>query len=81
MAKSKSDPIPATDPARGDPAPAAPALRIGDSVNVVVADGALLRNNESGTWFVDGESTPQTVTATLLRRLQDGDLVLAPQRA
>lgn len=51
-------------------------LRLGQQVQVQVASGLLLRNNETGGHFAPDTSTPQTVTTTLLRRLQDGDLVL-----
>lgn len=54
------------------------ALRLGDSVIVKAPAGSEhLRNSESGGCFVPEVPTPQTVTTTLLRRLQDGDLVLA----
>ncbi|MCU7371564.1 hypothetical protein PEC18_12075 [Paucibacter sp. O1-1] len=52
------------------------ALRLGDSVSVQAPAGSHLRNTESGACFVPEVPTPQTVTTTLLRRLQDGDLVL-----
>jgi len=52
------------------------ALRLGQSVTVKVPAGGQLMNNESGAWFEPDVPTPQTVTVTLLRRLQDGDLVL-----
>lgn len=53
------------------------ALRLGDSVSVQAPAGsAYLRNSESGGCFVPEVPTPQTVNTTLLRRLQDGDLVL-----
>lgn len=57
------------------------ALRLGDSISVKTPEGTLLRNNESGGWFTPGEATPQTVSATTLRRLQDGDLVFADASA
>ncbi len=53
------------------------ALRLGDSVQVLAPAGTVLRNNETGGLFEPEQATPQTVTPTLLRRLQDGDLVLA----
>ncbi|HEX7866539.1 MAG TPA: hypothetical protein VF555_16405 [Variovorax sp.] len=53
-------------------------LRLGTVVDVLVADGVVLINNETGTRFVAGVRTPQTVTATLVRRIDDGDLTLAP---
>lgn len=52
------------------------ALRLGQLVHVTSAADQVLRNNESGGLFEPGVPTPQTVTVTLLRRLQDGDLVL-----
>lgn len=51
--------------------------RLGELVHVTVAAGASLINNETGALFADGVRTPQTVTLTTLRRLTDGDLVLA----
>ena len=56
------------------PAPAAPAL--GATCWVKVAAGVVLMNNETGTHFVPEVDTPVTITVTLLRRLQDGDLTL-----
>lgn len=50
--------------------------RMGETVMVQIAPGSLLRNNETGGFFEPFAPTPQTVTVTLLRRLQDGDLVL-----
>lgn len=63
-----------------DAAPAAPmqatqALRLGNTVMVKLAPGAMLRNTETGGWFEADTPMPQTVTVTLLRRLADGDLV------
>lgn len=71
-------PPPAAAPANDAVATTAhPAtLRLGGSVMVKVAPGSMLRNNESGGFFTPDVPTPQTVTVTLLRRLQDGDLVL-----
>ncbi|MFT4191677.1 MAG: hypothetical protein QM617_09175 [Comamonas sp.] len=51
--------------------------RLGEQITVKVAEGAVLINNETGQPFAAGQATPQTVTVTLLRRLADGDLVLA----
>lgn len=51
-------------------------LRLGEMVQVMVAPGMLLVNTETGGRFEPDQATPQTVTATLLRRLRDGDLVL-----
>ena len=44
---------------------------------VKVAAGVVLMNNETGIPFAPEQATPATVTVTLLRRLQDGDLTLA----
>lgn len=52
-------------------------LRIGELVDVVVQPNTVLINNEAGGPFECGVATPVTVTATLLRRLRDGDLALA----
>lgn len=52
------------------------ALRLGNTVMVKLAPGAMLRNTETGGWFDADSPMPQTVTVTLLRRLADGDLVL-----
>ena len=57
------------------------ALRLGDSINVTVAAGVVLINRESGGRFEPGVATPQTVTVTTLRRLQDGDLQFADEPA
>ena len=54
----------------------AAGLVIGDIVRVTVRPGVVLRNTETGLHFVPGEPTTQRVTATLLRRLQDGDVQL-----
>lgn len=53
---------------------ATPAL--GTTCTVQVAAGVVLMNNETGTHFAPEAPTPVTVTVTLLRRLQDGDLAL-----
>lgn len=53
------------------------ALRLGQTVHVHVQAGVRLINTETGGYIEPGVSTPQTVTPTLLRRLHDGDLVLA----
>lgn len=50
--------------------------RLGTVVDVKVADDMQLINGETGTYFAAGVPTPQTVTITTLRRLDDGDLVL-----
>jgi len=44
-------------------------------IQVQVADGLELINNETGLDFEPGTPTLQTVTVTTLRRLADGDLV------
>jgi hypothetical protein len=62
------------DEVQTQPEPAAPAL--GATCLVKVAAGVVLMNNETGTHFVPEVDTPVTVTVTLLRRLQDGDLTL-----
>lgn len=59
------------------PARSIDSLRIGELVHVLVQPGTVLINNETGATFEPGVATPVTVTATLLRRLQDGDLALA----
>ncbi|MCY1539891.1 hypothetical protein D9M68_755010 [compost metagenome] len=51
--------------------------RLGELVHVVVAEGVLLKNNETGGYFAASVRTPQAVTVTTLRRLKDGDLQLA----
>ncbi|MBK1613368.1 hypothetical protein CKO44_07780 [Rubrivivax gelatinosus] len=66
-----------TESAAAAPAPSITNLRLGDSVRVVVQPDVLLINTESGGYYQPGVPTPATVTATLLRRLQDGDLALA----
>lgn len=42
-----------------------------------VAEGVSLINSETGRYFEAGVATPQLVTVTTLRRLDDGDLQLA----
>jgi hypothetical protein len=51
--------------------------RMGETVMVLVKPDQQLINQETGGYFAAGEPTPQTVTVTVLRRLLDGDLVLA----
>lgn len=51
-------------------------LRLGDSITVITPHERLM-NNEVGAPFAPNVPTPQTVTTTALRRLQDGDLQLA----
>ena len=55
--------------------PAAPPA-LGSLVHVKVAEGCRLVNNETGAYFCPDVATPVTVTTTLLRRLQDGDVTL-----
>lgn len=62
----------AAAPARAATAP----LTLGQHVMVKLAGGSVLINTESGGFFAPDTPTPQTVTVTLLRRLQDGDLLL-----
>lgn len=69
------DPQAARERAAADSAP--PAPRLGDVVDVVVDEGVLLINNETGAPFTPGLPTPVTVTTTVLRRLQDQDFRLA----
>lgn len=76
IVRTPTDAAPAADAATTSNAPAQP-LRMGDTVLVLAAPGVVLINNESGGYIPTGVPTPQTVTVTLLRRLQDGDLVLA----
>lgn len=58
-------------------APAARAMpALGSTGMVRVAAGVVLVNNETGAHFEPGVDTPVTVTVTLLRRLQDGDVAL-----
>lgn len=52
------------------------SVTLGEHVMVKLAPGATLINGESGGFFAADTPTPQTVTVTLLRRLQDGDLLL-----
>ena len=58
---------------------AAPELpRLGTQVQVKLPDPALkLINNETGQYFHPTDAVPVTVTTTIRRRLQRGDLVLA----
>ncbi len=56
-------------------APARP--RLGEPVTVKVAPGLALLNNETGRHFEADAATVVITTVTLLRRLDDGDLVLA----
>lgn len=59
------------------PATPAPPPALGTLVHVKVAEGCMLVNNETGAYFAADVATPVTVTTTLLRRLQDGDVTLA----
>ena len=74
--ESDSPPLPDTRTPAADAPSAGRSLSLGQHVMVKVAAGAMLRNNESGGFFEADTPTPQTVTVLLLRRLQDGDLVL-----
>lgn len=56
---------------------APPAPRLGTTVHVKVPEGVRLINNETGAYFPPDVATPVTVTVTTLRRLEDGDLLLA----
>lgn len=67
MAKTADPTAPATAPT---------PLTLGLGVTVKALPGVTLINTESGGFFAPDVPTPQTVTVTLLRRLQDGDLVL-----
>ncbi len=74
MAKTENPKQP-SDQAPGKLAAVAmPAL--GASCTVKVAESMLLMNNETGAHFAPEVDTPVKCTVTLLRRLQDGDLVL-----
>ncbi|MFP5474671.1 MAG: hypothetical protein ACLGJD_13580 [Gammaproteobacteria bacterium] len=53
-----------------------PRPRLGETVQVAVAEDVVLMNTETGAPFTPGEATPQLVTVTTLRRLDDGDLTL-----
>ncbi|MBP6897381.1 MAG: hypothetical protein KBC94_23435 [Pseudacidovorax sp.] len=53
-----------------------PRPRLGETVQVTVAEDVVLMNTETGAPFTPGEATPQLVTVTTLRRLDDGDLTL-----
>lgn len=77
---TQADAQPAVNESTAASAPAAAErpLSLGMVVNVVVAEGVVLINNEIGALFVPGVPTPQTVTPTLLRRRDDGDLTIAP---
>lgn len=87
--KTSTDTAPDTAPEIAPDADLAPAAgqataaarppgppRMGQTVMVRVKPGAKLRNTETGGFFLPGQDTPQTVTVTMLRRLQDGDLLL-----
>ncbi|MDR3370716.1 hypothetical protein [Rhodoferax sp.] len=73
MAKTdlKTDDVAAADQATTAATPA-----MGSLVQVKVAAGCMLVNNETGAYFEPDVATPVTVTTTLLRRLQDGDVTL-----
>lgn len=76
-AVAASDPPAVADVVSGwEPAALSVMPRMGETVMVTAQPDSLLRNNETGGYIASGSLTPQTVTVTLLRRLQDGDLVL-----
>jgi hypothetical protein len=79
MAKTEPKNDPQTGVAEQLPETVTPAgpPALGTSVNVKVAPGVVLLNNETGAHFVPGVATPVTVTVTVLRRLADGDFSLA----
>lgn len=54
-----------------------PMPRLGEVVRVVVPEGGVLINNETGRLFAPGVPTVQIVTLTTLRRLADEDFALA----
>lgn len=70
-----------------DDDPAVPAIpdqvrpRIGEMVYVQPVPGRKVINTEVGTFFPEGVATPQLVTVTTLRRLDDGDLIRMPAPA
>ncbi|WP_198089082.1 hypothetical protein [Variovorax sp. E3] len=76
--QSDAQPVVIESAAASAPAAAERPLSLGMQVNVVVAEGVVLINNETGARFAPGTPTPQTVTPTLLRRRDDGDLTIAP---
>lgn len=55
-------------------APAPDTLAIGTQIFVTVQPDVILRNAETGLYFEADIATPQTVTATTIARLRDGDL-------
>ncbi|MFI5443656.1 hypothetical protein [Polaromonas sp. UC242_47] len=59
----------------GKPKTPLPMPALGSTCGVMVAEGQVLVNNETGARFEEGKETPQTVTVTTLRRLEDGCLV------
>jgi hypothetical protein len=75
MATIKSAPASASPASDQVERAARPAL--GTIANFKVAEGVQLINSETGTYFAPGVATPQTVTVTTLRRLDDLDLQLA----
>lgn len=82
--EAATDPLTGTVTAVGSTVEASPgdapspsrSVILGQLVMVKLAPGSTLINGESGGFFAPDTPTPQTVTVTLLRRLQDGDLVL-----
>jgi hypothetical protein len=75
---AKTDPTKPADAQLAEDTPPTPRERprLGTLIDVKVAEGMQLINGETGTYFAAGVPTPQTVTITTLRRLDDGDLVL-----
>jgi hypothetical protein len=57
--------------------PAAEPPRLGTVISVKPAVGLQLINNETGLEFEADVATSITVTITTLRRLADGDLIIA----
>ena len=76
MAKNDSKIDAAAVAAPTKPVVPAATLALGSLVQVKVAEGCMLVNNETGAYFAPDVATPVTVTTTLLRRLQDGDVTL-----
>jgi len=52
-----------------------PPPRLGDVIDVVAGTGRLVANTEYGGVYSETEPSAATVTARVLRLLQDGDLV------
>jgi hypothetical protein len=75
MAKNDTKTNTTTDTTADSASVTQEAPRLGEMIQVRVAEGHSLINNETGQDFEPGVDTPQTVTVTTLRRLADGDLV------